>query len=251
MRIKVWIVILFSLISEPGYCTSGKSEIFQEANQYYNAKNYIKAQEGYEKLLEGGNSSFALHFNLANSYYQNGRFVDAVLHYEKALKIRPANPLSRHNLKLLRDELDTNVIVLPEFFVYRWWKAISAAITYKQWILLQLVSALAFLVSIWRWRFGPVEKAMKMFYGGIISFLLFLIISGASYLSFNKLNDRNHAVVMRETLMYSGADDRAREIRDLRSGVHVEISDSLAHWYKVKLRNKEEGWIVADVVERI
>ena len=62
---------------------------FYQANTYYSMEKYNKAIEAYEEALNSGFESGNLYYNLANSYFKNGRLGEAILNYEKAMRLIP------------------------------------------------------------------------------------------------------------------------------------------------------------------
>ena len=74
-----FVAILFMLFSAQAQIE------WETANKAYADSEYELAIRSYENMLENGQSSFELYYNLANAYYRLNRYADAVLNYEKAL----------------------------------------------------------------------------------------------------------------------------------------------------------------------
>jgi len=71
---------------------------FYRANALYNEGQYLGAAAEYEALATAGAQSAALYFNLANAYFKAGQLGQAILHYERARRLDPADPDIRANL---------------------------------------------------------------------------------------------------------------------------------------------------------
>ena len=95
----------------------------EEAARRYDAGDYREAAEIWRALLreaavrpEGaagpgsapgaGWDRAALHYNLGNAEFRDGRLGYAMLHWERALRLRPGDPEARANLALARSLLD-------------------------------------------------------------------------------------------------------------------------------------------------
>ena len=81
---------------------SRPDRLFNQANEAYSREDFAAAIELYRQCLPIAESA-ALHYNLANAYYEFGDTGRAVLHYEKALAIEPANPSTAANLSFVRE----------------------------------------------------------------------------------------------------------------------------------------------------
>ena len=62
---------------------------FENANSAYNAGQFEKAVMLYKEILESGQQSAELYFNLANSYYRLNQVAESIFYFEKAKLIKP------------------------------------------------------------------------------------------------------------------------------------------------------------------
>ena len=58
---------------------------FEEGNQYYQKENYKAAVASYESIINSGQESAEVYFNLGNAYYKLHQVSPAIYNYEKAL----------------------------------------------------------------------------------------------------------------------------------------------------------------------
>ena len=77
---------------------------FERANRLYETGNFEGARAALQALVDSGNYSANLFYNLGNADYRLGKKGDAFLAYERALALEPSHPEARANLSLLRDE---------------------------------------------------------------------------------------------------------------------------------------------------
>jgi tetratricopeptide (TPR) repeat protein len=81
----------------------GPSALFIRANGLYGNERYAEAAATYEQILAGGVESGAVQFNLGNAYLKAGDVGRAVLAYERARRLVPADPDLVANLAFARD----------------------------------------------------------------------------------------------------------------------------------------------------
>src|SRR5437868_11233028 len=77
---------------------------FEKANSEYAAGNFKEAISDYNTLVQSGEWSANLFYNLGNAYYRAGDYGHAILNYERALRIDWQHPEAQANLRIARDE---------------------------------------------------------------------------------------------------------------------------------------------------
>jgi len=115
---KIAIYILLIIFSNSLlFSQTDASQIFKEANEYYAKKDYSAAIEKYEQLINQGNISANIYYNLANAYYRNNNIGKAILNYKRAKKLDPSDYDINFNLQLAQlkivDKITMSVWVKP------------------------------------------------------------------------------------------------------------------------------------------
>ena len=116
MRRFVLFACFAAAASVPGFSQPGSGspdgglpEDAAAAAQSYDEGDYEAAAATYRRLLETtgeGIDRAALNYNLGNAEYRAGRLGYAMLHWERALALRPGDDDARANLGLAREVLD-------------------------------------------------------------------------------------------------------------------------------------------------
>ena len=75
---------------------------FQEALKAYEARDFARACEGWQALVDEGHGGTALYYDLGNAWYRRGDAGRAVLNWERALLLDPLDRDTRANLGLVR-----------------------------------------------------------------------------------------------------------------------------------------------------
>ena len=106
MRAPVFLLILTGLLcltmTKPVHAEADAT--FNKANADYAAGHFPDAIMGYESLVKNRQWNPVLFYDLGNAYFRTGDFGRAILNYERALALDPAQPEARANLQLARDQ---------------------------------------------------------------------------------------------------------------------------------------------------
>ncbi|HSA31118.1 MAG TPA: tetratricopeptide repeat protein, partial [Candidatus Omnitrophota bacterium] len=89
MSKTIVISLIFYLIFAGKVFAEEPSAVFAKANTEYQQGRYEEAGGLYEQILESGQESGALYYNLGNSYFKKGQIGKAILNYERALDFFP------------------------------------------------------------------------------------------------------------------------------------------------------------------
>lgn len=228
-------------------------ERMRAANDAFQSKQYQAAADEYETLRQEGFTSAVLHYNLGNSYYRLGELAPAILNYERALLLRPHDRDTRHNLEVVRAQLQDKLEVLPAFFLLRWWRGLAFTFSATAWSIIGLFFLWLGIGGLVMWLFAG-ERRQKV--RGFVAGLIFLTLCLAPFaLALSRINMQEHsqtAILMApEMVLRSAPDPESAEVLIIHEGLKVELLDQIADWYKVRLQNGEEGWLPQAVVEEI
>ena len=101
----------------------GNRALFQAANELYAKGEYIEAIEAYERILQTGQESSEVYYNLANSYFQNNQLSLSILNFERGLLLAPGDEDILYNLSIANELIIDKIDDIPEFFVITWYKS--------------------------------------------------------------------------------------------------------------------------------
>ncbi len=92
------IIGLLLLLAVPAFSAPSDS-VFKEANALYTEGKFSEALQKYDAIPDAG-SSWVLEFNKGNTAYRLGQLGNAVLHYERAFRLRSNQKDVIYNLAL-------------------------------------------------------------------------------------------------------------------------------------------------------
>lgn len=244
----LWLCLASSAIATPKHL-----ENFQKANLAYQEKDYQKAIELYNALLNEGQTAPELFFNLGNAYYKSGNIPQSILNYERALKLDPKDDEARFNLKIAMLKIVDKVDPVPQIFYKRWFEAITNLLSPNDWSTLVLVFLWLSLFSSVLYLFGHSVGIRKT---GFVLSLSFLGLVLFSFLIASESNSKTYreqeAIVMSPSVyVKSSPDVKGNDLFIIHEGIKVELLDELKDWKKIKLVNGNIGWLMAKDIEII
>jgi len=216
---------------------------FEAANRAYDDGKFAEAKAGYEKLVEAGEWSANLFYNLGNADHRLGATGRAMLDYERALALDPAHPEALANLALLRKQSGAKQRAAV------WQDRVFVGQSRDVWTVVAAVSgwcAIFGLVLVFTSR--RAEKA-----GLWVATLAGLLLCGyaASGLWWRG-QDRNLGVVVaRQTESRLAPADSAALAEALPAGSRVRVLSERGEWIYCALPGAGRGWIPRSAVERV
>lgn len=101
---RVFFLLLIAVLLPQLAAAKSQNQLFQEANAAYSKNDFITAISIYESLISEHGYSPGVLYNLANSYAQAGYPGQAILNYERALRLEPGNSDIIANLEKVQSE---------------------------------------------------------------------------------------------------------------------------------------------------
>ena len=251
-RFMIYAVLLFASVvvkaAEPIAI-----EHWESGNKAYIEGNYDRAIEEYRAILDGGEYSMKLYYNLANAYFKSGNIGKAILYYNKALRIAPSQEDIRHNLAIAEAQTKDRIAVVPEFFLNRWLRTMRNSMSCTAWSILSLVffgallsfAVLFLLASRIRWR--------KLgFYGALCSLIMFVAFTSFALSSRNDMLQHDEAIVMGTAVsVKSSPDNSATDLFVLHEGTKVKLLGEVDEWCEIVIADGKKGWTERKNIEEI
>jgi len=237
---------LFSLAAET-------NDMLKAANDFYAEGNYKEAIEEYQTILASDNISTDLYYNLGNCYYKTDNIPQAILHYEKALKLKPDNEDALFNLKMANKRTVDKVERLPELFIGSTWRNLITSKTVDSWAYYTIgliFIALLLFASYLLMQLVIIKKIS--FYAGLFFFGLsmFTFLMAAQHNGI--VQQSSEAIIFAPTItIQSEPNENAEALFTLHEGTKVSLLEESNDWSKIKLPNGNVGWIKSEEIEKI
>ena len=226
---------------------------WEAGNRAYIDGNYEKAIEEYSVIIDGGEYSMKLYYNLANAYFKLGKMGKAILYYNKALRIAPSQEDIRHNLALAEAQTKDRITVIPEFFLNRWLRTVRNAMSCTAWSVLSLLSLALILVFALLFLLASRIRWRKVgFYCAVCAAVLFIVTTAFALSSRKNMLSHNEAIVLSSAISVKSSPDRsATDLFVLHEGTKVRILSEMDEWNEVVIADGKKGWVEAKNIEEI
>jgi tetratricopeptide (TPR) repeat protein len=229
-------------------------EVFSQANQKFDEEAYSEAINLYEKVEQDFNSA-QLYHNLGLAYYYNEDLANAILNIERALKIRPSSSRIKRNLRLLNENVESEIVRMPAFFLKSWYNSISNLLNPLGWLILNLIFLGTAVFLLYQYLIKRLDFGLHFYYirGLIIGlFVLSLLFMSFGYNRNVRLHDNSSGIVMASgTKLRIAAEENSQEVMEVAEGVKVFINDEINNFYKIKLEDLTEAWVLKERIEKI
>ncbi len=224
---------------------SEQEDLMKQGNQFYQDKQYEKAIDDYQKVINLGFESTSLYYNLGNAYYRDGKIGLAILYYEKALRLSPGDDDVIHNLTIANTKTVDKIDTLPKFFLFQWWESLLAIFSLKGWTNLVYLFYLLLLSSIGFYFFAKKLNYQRYsFFTGLISAIFLIVTSIFLIINLNReLNVKNAIVIQPTATVKLSPDPSSNDAFIVHEGLKVTELDKVESWIKIRLQDGKEGWI--------
>lgn len=233
-----WTVLTFLCFSIIGVSAQEKDSLFAVANDLYLQKNYEKAYQIYDGLVQEGFEESSLWYNFANACMQVDQPEKALAYYEKAHKIHPKDFEIQSNLKFVRQKLSLTDSTETSFF-----KNLNEYYLYSITMILIWISILSILIFILYPKFKKNKIYLSLTLISVIITLFFIYQSGSVY-QYQHLNQ--YAIAQEELLLYKNPGVLSQEVYDIFNGQKIQVLHQKDGWSEVKTEKNKSGWVISE-----
>jgi tetratricopeptide (TPR) repeat protein len=249
-------MIFFAVFAQEGTAMNKAEalDLLNEANQNFDQEKYAEAIALYESITEEF-TSVQLEHNLGLAYFYNGELAKSIVHMERALKLRPGSVRIKRNLRLLNENVESEITKVPTFFLKSWFNAISNLMTAFAWMILHLLLMVLGAILLFQYLIKGLDFGLHFYY--IRGLIIGLFVLSLLFLAFgygrNSWANSNDAGIIKSnnTILRVAAEENSQEVEKVNEGVKVFIQDEINNFYKIKLEDYTEAWVLKSEIERI
>jgi tetratricopeptide (TPR) repeat protein len=237
------LVLGLLLASTPAF--AGPAELtkdFETANDRALSGDRAGAIALYASVLERGAKNEDVYFNLGNAYARDGRHLDAVIAYERALRLAPHDGDVKKNLAAVRAEMLGDAEEVPEQLGLADVVEPIVAPLPRVPLLIALLVLNALWVALLAWR----KKRALTTVAGVLTFVLLALTAGHVVVARD-----GRGVVLESLPLKRGPNARYESRGDARAGARVRVVSEEAGWLEVQNADGTTGWLLAKHVERV
>ncbi|MFS4415578.1 tetratricopeptide repeat protein [Maribacter sp. 2307ULW6-5] len=245
--------ILLLFLSLSGNLFSQNSERFNQATEAYNNGDYQEAVSHYMEILESGQHSAALYYNLGNAHYKQNHIASSIYYYEKALLLSPDDAEIKNNLAFAQNMTLDAIDTLPETGWSRFYKKITGLFTFDQWAVGGIVFMALFALLFILFGYSQYSsRKRKAFIASLIALFLAVASLAFAYLEHNAFMAKQPAIVFAEEIdVRSEPNENGTVIFQLHEGTKVNLLETLNDWKRIKLTDGKTGWLPSASVKAL
>lgn len=224
---------------------SAQAATMAQADSAYMAGNYTLAANGYQQLMDQGYQSANLYYNAGNAYFRMGQLADAIIHYERALRLDATHADAKHNLAFAQAMTVDKIDPVGTIFLVNWWRACYQLTTPNAWAYSSVGLFLLCLVMVAIFIFAKPLWLRKTGFSVAIVALFFTVITALFASSRQEqIDDTTQAIVYVPTVTTkSSPDDSGNDLFILHEGTKVTIKSQLGTWSEVQTEDGNTGWL--------
>jgi len=249
------ILILFAFLL---YCNAGLSQDtnkdkFYQGVTYFTAGSYNEALQAWNDIYRTGYRSANLDYNIGNAYFKLNNIPSAILFYERAYLLDPADENINYNLQVARTLIVDRFQEIPQLFFVKWYNFVSLVLSTNTWAIISITTFILFLSFLSLYIYSPRHRNKVL---GFWLALFFIFIS-ASSLSFTIRNKslvyNSHKAIITSPLANgkSSPDKSGNDLFVLHEGTKVTIEDGIGEWLEIRLSDGNMGWVPANCLVKI
>ena len=235
----------FSLCALAFFCGrafAGGGE-FEAANQAYDQGNFSEAKAGYEKLVDGGDWSANVFYNLGNADYRLGASGRAILDYERALALDPAHPEAQANLAVLRKQTGARVRAVAWLDAVFGWQSVDV------WTVVAAVAGWFAVLGLALIFSGKRAEKSGLWLMTIAGLAICACAAGALW--WRGQESALAIIVAQQTEARLAPADSAGLAEALPAGSRVQVLSERGEWIYCILPGAGRGWIPQNALERV
>jgi tetratricopeptide (TPR) repeat protein len=236
------IISLFTFGAASQDAGTGK---FNQGVTYFSAGTYNEALQAWTEVYNTGYRSASLCYNMGNAYFKLNNIPQAILFYERAYLLKPADEDINYNLQIARTLIVDRFQEIPELFFVRWYDFISLFLSSNLWARISIISFVLSLLFLSLYIYSSKYRPKVIGFWFAVS--LFVITIGSLVFSArNKylVYDSHKAIIT--TPMISGKsspDSSGTDLFVIHEGTKVTVEDELGDWLEIRLSDGNKGWV--------
>jgi len=210
---------------------------FDTGNKLYEERKYAEAAALYETILNSGQVSPALYFNLGNAFFKSGKIGRAIVAYRRAEQLTPRDPDVRANLQFARNQVEG-----PTLRPTRWQHALGS-LSLNEWAALSVAGLWLTFVLLAATQLRPALKSslrnVTAAAGGAT-----LLMAACLFCARSNIGAANIAIVTaREVTVRNGPLEESHEAFSAHDGAELQVLDHKDDWLQVSGGTRRIGWV--------
>jgi tetratricopeptide (TPR) repeat protein len=255
MKFRTYTILLISLlVSALQVHAQDQQELkFRQGTDLFSAGSYDKALETWIDLYKTGYRSAELEYNIGNAYFKMNNTPGAILFYERASLLKPADEDINYNLQIARTLVVDRFEEIPELFFVRWYNFMSLVLSSNSWAGISITSFIFCLIFLSLYFYSSKYRLKVLGFWFALALLIISLTSLAlTYRNRNLVYNSRKAIIFNPIVNgKSSPDNSGTDLFLLHEGTKVTVEDEVGEWFEVRLSDGNKGWIPSHSLEII
>lgn len=218
---------------------------FNQGVAYFTASSYKEALQSWTEVYSTGYRSASLCYNMGNAYFKLNNIPQAILFYERAYLLKPADEDINYNLQIARTLIVDRFQEIPELFFVKWYNFVSLFLSSNRWARISITTFILSLLFLSLYIYS--SKYSRKVLGFWLAVALFVLSIGSFvFSSRNKylVYDSHKAIITTPVISgKSSPDSSGTDLFVLHEGTKVSVEDELGEWLEIRLSDGNKGWV--------
>ena len=249
MKKQVLILLLFL----SSLAQAQNTALFEEANEAYANNDFETAVSKYEKILENGETSVAVYYNLGNAYYKLNNVAPSIYYFEKALQLDPTDEDVQNNIEFARSMTIDDIPVSEETGFQKTINSFISTFSYNTWAFIAIALSVIFVVLFLLYYFSRTSLQKRIFFG--VAIFVFLLGGMSVFFAFQQqeiqFNNQFAIIFADEAPVRNEPSQRGDAAFSLHAGTKTKVLEDYQGWFKIELSNGTQGWIEGDYLKQL
>jgi tetratricopeptide (TPR) repeat protein len=250
---NILILLVFSLFTRAGISQDTNKDKFYQGVTFFTAGSYNEALQVWNDIYRTGYRSANLDYNIGNAYFKLNNIPLAILFYERAYLLNPADENINYNLQVARTLIVDRFQEIPQLFFVKWYNFVSLVISTNTWAIISITSFILFLglLSLYIYSRGHRNKVLGFWFA---VFFFFISLSSLAFTIRNKslVYNSNKAIITSPLANGKSSPDKSgNDLFVLHEGTKVTVEDGVGEWLEIRLSDGNKGWVPGNSLIKI
>ncbi|MCG2417452.1 tetratricopeptide repeat protein [Aequorivita sp. F47161] len=246
--------LLYILILLVSFSSIAQNQnLFDQGKELYKNGKYQQAINAWMQILDKGEHSAELYFNLGNAQYKLNQIGPSVYYYEKALQLSPNDSDIKNNLAFAENARIDSIEPLPQTVFSKWYKSIAGVFTFNGWAILAVIFSILFVALFLFYYFAYTEKRKRLLFASSMFAGIFLVTSlTMAFVTYSDFTKKQPAIIFASEIEVKTEPSMGSSVAfTLHEGTKVQISAQDGNWYRITLADGKDGWIPATDLKQL
>lgn len=244
--ILTFILVIFSFSVQ-----AQNDALFNKATDAYNSADYNTAIESYLAIIETGQHSSELYFNLGNSYYKLNQIAPSIYYYEKALLLKPNDAEIINNLGYAQNMALDAIELMPETGLSKIYNDITRQLSFDQWGYAAVIFVILFVLLYIAFYYLEYATQKRIaFITSLLSLVLAVVSVVFAVLQYSDFKADKPAIVFDDEIkVTSEPNKKSQTVFTLHEGTKVNVLEELKGYKKIRIADGQTGWLNSESIK--